>query len=262
MSLWFVFNPTPPTTFQIVISFHKRKELWLDVVTGRHFHLGFIRWWKCQHDSSSSQSLWMNFYLVTVSFLSVRRKKRSLTITTTKIFVNNVSCFKATLERLRDQTPAVLHSCLRGASENTIKRCFLLPETRTGRLILRTTWLLLSTAGPWLHAAWRHVSSLNFIYPSRAALLAKIYIPLFELSWALLRFVLRGRLASENERQKWRHQRSSRIFQQFVKGCFCIQLRFVRPDRCCEFDGSGGIQQGRQRTQARWTTLSSEGVIS
>lgn len=41
---------------------------------------------------------------------------------------------------------------------------------RTGRLILPTTWLLLSTAGSSLHTAWRHVSSLNFIYPSRAAL--------------------------------------------------------------------------------------------
>lgn len=158
--------------------------------------------------------------------------------------------------------PAVEHSCLRGASENTIKSCFLLPEMRTGRLILSTTWLLLSTAGSSLHTAWRHVSSLNFIYPSRVALPADIYISLFELGWTLLRFLLRGLLASDNKRQEWPHEHSSRIFQRFVSGCFCIQPRSASPNRCCVFDGNGEFPQRHQRTQARWTALAGEGVIS
>lgn len=121
--------------------------------------------------------------------------------------------------------------------------------------------MLLSTAGSSLHTARRHVSSLNFIYPSRTALPADIYISLFEL-WALQRFLLRGRLASDNKRQEWLQQHSSWIFQQFVLGWFCMQLRFVCPNRCCVFNGAGEFQRGHQRTQARWTALASEGVIS
>lgn len=128
----------------------------------------------------------------------------------TKRLLTAFSCFKATIQFVcfSDQTPAVR---LRDAGENT-KRCFLLPEMWTGRLILGTTWLLLSTAGSWLHTVWRHVSSLDFIHPSCTVLPADISIPLFKLSLALLRFVLRGRLAPDYKRQEWLREDSSPIF--------------------------------------------------
>lgn len=165
-------------------------------------------------------SAWGQTSIIFFWLLSLFSQKKRLFSSSTKLTLLSLrakSMFKSNNSSFfMTDSCSVTHFSPKGATENTIKRCFLLPETRMGRLIPGTTRLLLSTAASSLHPAWHHVSSLNFVYPSRAAPPAWYLYPDVWTRPSSAPVGSPGCLASDNKRQERLREDSSRIFQQFV----------------------------------------------